>query len=389
MSSGKLNTGSGSAGDDYFHDASDHSYRSIEVDSHYNKGHQHDKDCHDKDRHHEEDRSHRRPHRPFSPGPFPPRPTPPGPNPPGPFPPGPNPPGPFPPGPIPPGPNPPFPPGCGQVAQLQNAIQGCCGLTGLTGNSLCKAIAAGELFSQPPYSCMTELITKYCDQHQPITDAQKHAAFEAFSDTTGYKPMDLTRITENLANQGTNLANFNSFYMFMPMIILLLLFIWLMVGFRRINWAVGLFATVFVIVILYSFSIAYRLNVQTYVRNRHSNLNAEIHQAQENFQNSIAYWNQGLFSAACAVTCTGTSGSPTGCWMCHRASTPETTPDLVDIDGMNVEVINPNVPNTNILNVEGGVGVINANIPDAEVPEAAIDEEPVRRIRKRKGHKFE
>jgi hypothetical protein len=245
-------------------------------------------------------------------------------------------------------------PGCAQFHAIQNDILNCCGREGPDHNPLCKAVNSGEIVSRPPYNCMINLIDKYCTEGQTISDEQKKAAFNAFSDTTGFKPMDLTKIVNNLANQGNNLANFNSFYMFMPITILLIIFIWLMVGFKRINWALGLFATVFVIVILYSFSIAYRLNVQTYVRNRQSSLNNEIEQAEENYRNSVAYWNQGLFAAACAVTCTG----GTGCWSCQKKTNPASICDQGSCD----PIVEPKDTNKDIENLE----------------------QPIRKVRKRK-----
>ena len=100
----------------------------------------------------------------------------------------------------------------------------------------------------------------------------------------------------------------------MYVVIVVLIIIWMMVGFHWINWVIGLFFTVLVIVILYGFSILYRIHFQNYLRSRNKVIQNQSTIAQQSFENSIAYWPQGLFAAACAVTCDGT----TGCWSCNE-----------------------------------------------------------------------
>ena len=200
--------------------------------------------------------------------------------------------------------------------QVQKAAECACGSEGFGGGPLCDAIVAGQVVSQQPFSCMIDLINNYSNCYQDIPLAKRKAAYQAFSEVTGYRPANLNNMFDTINSDFETLVNFNSFYMFAPTLILLLILIWLMVGFRWINWVLGLFFTVLVIVILYGFSILYRIHFQNWIRSRNTTIQNEATAAQKSFENSIAYWPQGLFAASCAVTCDGT----TGCWTCNDNS---------------------------------------------------------------------
>lgn len=198
--------------------------------------------------------------------------------------------------------------------QVQKAAVCSCGSEGIGGGPLCAALAAGEVVTQQPFSCMIDLINNYANCDENISSSKRRAAYEAFSDVTGYKPADLNKIFNTINDDFESLVKFNVFYMFMPVLILLLIIIWLMVGFRWMDWPLGLFFTVLVIVILYGFSIVYRIHFQSWIDSRNTTIQNQATIAQKSFENSIAYWPQGLFAAACAVTCDGT----TGCWTCNE-----------------------------------------------------------------------
>ena len=186
-----------------------------------------------------------------------------------------------------------------------------------------SAMSAGEVVNELPFSCMIDLISgPYSNCDEDIPQNKRQAAYNAFVDVTGYKPVDLTKAFSTINNDFNTLVNFNAFYMFFPTLILLLIIIWLMVGFSWINWVIGLFFTVLVIVILYGFSILYRIHVQNYIRNQGRTLENEVNAAQKNLENSIPYWPQGLFAVACAITCTG----GTGCWSCNERVCPPCPP---------------------------------------------------------------
>lgn len=198
-------------------------------------------------------------------------------------------------------------------AQVQETLQCVCGSEGVAGGPLCAALLAGDVVTQQPFSCMIELINNFSSCDAEIPQAKRQAAFKAFSDVTGYRPMDINRAFGTINSDLVNLTNYNAFYMFFPTLLLILIIIWLMVGFGWMNWVIGLFFTVLAIVILYGFSVLYRIHVQSYLRSQNNRLRSETQGAQSSFENSIAYWPQGLFAAACAVTCDG----ETGCWTCE------------------------------------------------------------------------
>lgn len=182
-----------------------------------------------------------------------------------------------------------------------------------------NALSAGQLMNELPFSCMINLINgPYSNCDEDIPEDKRKAAYEAFVNVTGFKPADLTKVVEAQNANLNSYINYNSFYMFMPTLILVLIVVWLMVGFRWIDWVIGLYFTVIAFVILYGFSILYRLHVQGNFTNKGRKLVDEARRAQQNLENSIAYWPQGLFAAACAVTCDGN----TGCWTCNSECPP-------------------------------------------------------------------
>ena len=186
--------------------------------------------------------------------------------------------------------------------RVQAAAECACDSEGLGGGPLCAALAAGQLVNEAPFSCMIDLIVNHSDCDKPIPIEKRVAAYEAFSEVTGYKQADLGTIFDTINGDFTALVNFNAFYAFGPTAIAMIILIALMMGFKKMTWELGFFLIVFAIVLMYSFSAMYRMHVRSYLNGRTHTVQEAIKEAQLSFENSIAYWPQGLFAAACAVT---------------------------------------------------------------------------------------
>jgi positive regulator of sigma E activity len=165
----------------------------------------------------------------------------------------------------------------------------------------------------PPVSCINELINNYMFCGQELTQEQKQAAYNAYIEVTKLKPFDYQSFINNLEAQWVATANIIAFYIFVPILVLLLTAIWLYVGFKKMNWIVGIYLSILVIVVLYGFNLAYRINSQYYYQNKFQNLKNEAAQTTQSYQNSIALQTQGLMAAACAVTCK----DGVNCWKCN------------------------------------------------------------------------
>lgn len=182
---------------------------------------------------------------------------------------------------------------------------------------LCRAINTANM---EPVQCMMDLLANYSRCGTPIPEDKRKKAYEAFVASTGYQPADLSAVSGQLDQNLTDLVAFNGFYMFAPAALLIIILIWIMVGFRRMAWELGLFLTVFVVVVMYTFSIAYRTHFNSFIAGRNSRVQTQLNSAQKNFQDSLAYWPEGMFAAACAVTCDNNN-----CWGCHNNRNPNIT----------------------------------------------------------------
>lgn len=204
------------------------------------------------------------------------------------------------------------PTGCSgnDFSNLQNLIDNCCGTSG----SICDAINAGSLTKQVPFSCMIDLIQNYSTCGTDIPADKRQQAYNAFITVTGYEPLNMNQVFDILYNENLERTQFNSFYFYIPVLILYLVGIWIMVIFSMLAWPMGLFLTVAYTVILLGFALAYDTHLSNYFKGHNDQLQTLATQSQQNFQNSLAYWNQGFFAAACAVTCPPGS---TGCWLCN------------------------------------------------------------------------
>jgi hypothetical protein len=184
-------------------------------------------------------------------------------------------------------------------------------------SSLGQAALLAETANQPPISCMLNLINgQYSNCGTTIPSNLRKAAFNAWTEVTGYKPFNLTNTLNTINQEQKTIVSFNAFYIFIPILILIIIVIWLAAGFGWFNWVVGIFLTVLAFIILYSASIAYRIHLQGWLNNNNQQLQQDATNSQNNFENSIAYWPQGLFAVSCAVTSTGGTGN----WTCNETN---------------------------------------------------------------------
>lgn len=200
-------------------------------------------------------------------------------------------------------------------------------------SSLGLATLLAEIADQPPISCMINLITgQLAGCGTTISDAQRRAAFNAFYDITGYNPLNLNNFNE----EQKTLLNYNTYYIIFPVILTFWIAIWLMVGFGWVAWGAGLFLSVLAVIILYGFSIIYRIQVENFLNSAHPQLPVSA----GDFGDNLAYWPQGLFAAACALTAsTGTTG-----WTCNAPSLQEVN-KAVNLPLTNLQLNNPQPTN--------------------------------------------
>lgn len=200
---------------------------------------------------------------------------------------------------------------------MQAAIECTC-TNGDDNNMFCRSMAAGELLTTEPFNCMVQVINDQSVCGTKYPENVTTAAYNAYTDVTGVKPLNMNQIFQNLYNQQNLILNFNSFYIFMPILILIILVVILGVGFKWIHWPVGLYIITFSFVILYGFSIGYRIHGETFLKGRNKNILQETEQYQKNYEESIAYLPQAIFAVACAVANNGDPDS----WKCNPPPCP-------------------------------------------------------------------
>lgn len=195
-----------------------------------------------------------------------------------------------------------------------------------------------ELANQPSIQCMNNLImSDYFDCNGPEIPADKRqTAYNNFVSVTGLKPVNWNHTFNHLNSGQKQILNFNAFYIFFPIFLLSMIAIWLMVGFGWINWIPGLFLSGLVFVILYGFSILYRIHARNFLDNQNQQLQQDANDAQKNFENSVAYFPQGLFAVACAVTATGTTGD----WKCNEVDLSQKEDALVNKEKSKISIKN-------------------------------------------------
>ncbi len=171
--------------------------------------------------------------------------------------------------------------------QTNNAIKTAIVRDGSNVSSLGQSVLLSENISQ---------MMNALNNQSTISIDKKKLAFNEFVRVTGYKPLELNQVLDTINNREKELLNINAFYIFFPVFLLSLFAIWLVAGFGWINWITGLFLTGLSFIVLYGFSMLYRIHVQTFINNNQEEI------SQSNFENSIAYWPQGLLSVINSLT---------------------------------------------------------------------------------------
>ena len=192
-------------------------------------------------------------------------------------------------------------------------LEAYCDTVGEAGGSLCKAMTVGDLAYEQPISSMIDLISNNMECGVPLTEEQKTNAYNAYLKVTGLTEVDYEKIIKTVQNEFAYLFRFNSFYMFLPITILVTIIVWLMVIVGWITWPVGSFITTLVWIILYGASVAYRIHLTSMLRSRFKVLFDDASKAQKSRQDSVAYMPQALFAVASAITTPGSGPQ----WYCN------------------------------------------------------------------------
>lgn len=208
---------------------------------------------------------------------------------------------------------------------VERSIKCAIGSEGSNVGPLGKSLVLAEAVSKPPISCMIDIATG-SDCNTEISPDRRRAAYRAFTDVTGFQPANLGNLFAQVTNEQRNVLNMTAFYIFFPMFILILIGVWLMAGFDWIAWPVALFISVLAFILLYGFSMLYRMQVYNNLVSQDQIWKADAQAVQNNLANSVAYWPQGLFAVACAVTATGGTG-----WTCNEPGNPQS--DILPVRG--------------------------------------------------------
>ena len=174
-------------------------------------------------------------------------------------------------------------------------------------------------FTKAPLSCVAQIIEKYMDCDTKLTTTQEIAAYNAWTSTTGYTPLDMNKVFSTMQTQADDLFNLNSFYFFIPVLLLILIILGILIFASKLRWEVGLLFALLAIYLLYGFSIAYRIVAQNSYHDQYAQLQNQASSNAKAYQQSVAYYPQGLLAVSCAITCNGAC-DPTTCWTCNDKS---------------------------------------------------------------------
>jgi uncharacterized membrane protein YecN with MAPEG domain len=208
-----------------------------------------------------------------------------------------------------------------KLDELHALVEQRCKQENANNNALCRAVEASNMAYTEPISCMLDLIDGSMNCGQKFPQEKLDQAYQIYTQTTGFTPLQNPNVFEELQTHSNEFQNYNVLYYYVPIAILFIILIWMMVGFGLMAWPVGIYISMFVIVVLFAFAAAYRLHTTHHNNNRFMNLQQITNQNLQAYQNSIAYIPQGLFAVACALTCEGT----TGCWQCNNNSSSSCT----------------------------------------------------------------
>lgn len=204
--------------------------------------------------------------------------------------------------------------------RMQDAIDCVCnGASGPTG-SLCQAVQASNLLNTVPFTSMVELITgPYSICQSVIPPEHRQAAYDSFVSITGYTPPNLTQVVTTISNNQKSLANYTALYVFLILLMLAIIILAILVLVSVLTWPMGIIIAVLIFLSLYTISLAYTLGAQRMIDDQSSQILETVTNEQSNFQNTVAYWPQGLFGIASTLTATGATGA-TGIWPCNTGA---------------------------------------------------------------------
>lgn len=219
----------------------------------------------------------------------------------------------------------PLPDGCtGDQGQCISATMSTyCETVGLT-DPTCAALAGGTLVNNvvtvPPVACVLEHIETYMCCDSTLSEQQKTAAYEAYVNATKYTPLSMVDFINDEQLQSNRAVTLNAVFFFVPVMLLILIIIWIFVGTGHMNWPMGIFFSLLTIIILYGFSVAYRVTARNSYDRYYSNQLKRAKDAEIGYRNGVAYMLQGLLAASCAITSDGTCAGGS-CWTCNPGAT--------------------------------------------------------------------
>lgn len=200
------------------------------------------------------------------------------------------------------------------INDLQSALDCACEGGGNDKTSLCQAVWAGTTWSQIPFKSLIDVINNNSTCKSQLTPATKNAAYKAFTSVTGYEPLNMDNVFDTIQAQTFAMVKFAAFYIFIPIMLLILVGLWLMVGVGWIGWGPALYLSLLSFIVLYGFSILFRVHAQLYLNEQLKSLKNLSGTYNSNFQSTIAYLPQGLFAVASSVASNGHANA----WTCNN-----------------------------------------------------------------------
>jgi len=183
--------------------------------------------------------------------------------------------------------------------ETQCDVTNCCGNDNGSTNPLCQALKIGNMANSQPLSCILNLM----ENNPQLSKSQIEAGYKAFVDVTGYKPYENNNdvvIQQEMVQK--QMSYITSFYIYFPICIILLIAIWILVGYNVFPWTVGIILSIFLILIIFIFSAIYTYQFEQLILHNKSITQEEMQNIKEQYQQSIALWPQAMFSVICAIT---------------------------------------------------------------------------------------
>lgn len=166
---------------------------------------------------------------------------------------------------------------------------------------LCDALQLGVKLRTSPYSCFVELVDNYTCKNLSVE--KKKELYNKYLEITGIKEYNITAAATIANVQTYDIILYTCFYIFMPISLLLFIVIWVLVILKRLTWVFGVYATMLLFIIMYGFSIGYRIHAMNLIRQNQEIIDSEYAAYLESTRNGIPYMPQALLGMACSITC--------------------------------------------------------------------------------------